>query len=75
MTEVKEYVLYTITCRLTLKPSEAAKVVGLHDERRKGEESRSFRLNNVCRVYYEYQKDNVFLFVNYTGSSEHDKGP
>lgn len=73
-TDKKEKIIYTIVQRLTLKPNEVAKVVGLHDEQIKTKSIRSFRINDVCRVYYEYKKDNTFLFKNYTGSSEHDKG-
>lgn len=73
-TDKKEKIIYTILQRLTLKPNEVAKVVGLHDEQIKTKSIRSFRINDVCRVYYEYKKDNTFLFKNYTGSSEHDKG-
>lgn len=73
-TDRKESILYNITHRLTLKPNEVANIVSFHDEDIKGKDSRSFRINDVCRVYYKYKKDNVFLFKNYTGSSEHDKG-
>lgn len=73
-TDKKEKIIYTIVQRLTLKPNEVAKVVGLHDEQIKTKSIRSFRINDVCRVYYEYKKDNTFLFKNYTGSSEHNKG-
>lgn len=73
-TDKKGKIIYTIAQRLTLKPNEVAKVVGLHDEQIKTKSIRSFRINDVCRVYYEYKKDNIFLFKNYTGSSEHDKG-
>ena len=68
-TDKKEKIIYTIVQRLTLKPNEVAKVVGLHDEQIKTKSIRSFRINDVCRVYYEYKKDNTFLFKNYTGSS------
>lgn len=70
----KEKIVYTIVQRLTLKPNEVAKFIGFHDESIKSTSLRSFRINDVCRVYYEYKKDNIFLFRNYTGSSEHDKG-
>lgn len=75
-TDKKERILYDITHRLILYPIEASQIQGFNDESINGidKNKRSFRVNDVCRVYYEYQKDNIMLFTNYTSSSEHDKG-
>lgn len=76
-TDSKERLLYDIAQRLTVYPDEAARLNGFHDESIEGGRNthlRSFRVNDVCRVYYEYQKDGVILFTKYTGSDGHDKG-
>ncbi len=77
-TDKKERILYDITHRLTLSPIEASKIQGFHDEdiegQKKNNKKRSFRVNDVCRVYYDYKKGNVLLLKQYTGSDEHEKG-
>lgn len=73
-TDRRERILYDIAYRLTLYPIEAAKIKGFNDEEINNTQRRSFRVNDVCRVYYEYQKNNIMCFKEYTGSSEHDKG-
>lgn len=77
-TDRKERILYDITHRLTLYPWEVAQIQGFHDEdiegQKKNKQKRSFRVNDVCRIYYDYQKDNVLLLKQYTGSDGHEKG-
>lgn len=75
ITENKAKVIYSITKRLTLTPIETSKIKGFHDEVIKGTEcTRSFRIDGVCRIYYEYKSPNIFYFKEYTGESGHDKG-
>lgn len=75
-TDDKFQILYDITHRLTLLPSEVSRITSFHDERIQGSkiDKRSFRVNKECRVYYKYNGKNGMYFINYTGSGEHDKG-
>lgn len=73
MTEQRERLLYKIALRLTLSSNVVSSYKGMHDEVIK-ENKRSFRVDGVCRVYYTYKENNIMLFKEYTGESEHDKG-
>lgn len=73
--EDKEKIVYKLTYRLTLKPAEVAKIRSFNDESIKNHGNlRSFRIDGVCRIYYEYEDGNKMVFKEYTGQSEHDVG-
>lgn len=77
-TDKKERILYDIAYRMTLLPIEVSQIQGFHDEdingQKKNKQKRSFRVNDVCRVYYDYKENNVMIFKQYTGSDGHEKG-
>lgn len=75
-TDDKFTILYDITRRLILSPSEVSKIASFHDELIQGSkiDKRSFRVNKECRIYYKYNDKGSIRFIDYTGSGEHDKG-